>query len=416
MEEQRDNPAREDGQEDSRDTYMRRFGLWVLVALALVFLVVAYSMVYDALVGRVTPTITVKEGTLDSYAQCQAIIVRDEKLIRAQAPGIFHPVAKEGERLAKGGVAARIGGSQDPEEEAAQAGSVDESAGALLLLERAEGELNDARLYLSSKEMELAIYLNRIDTKSAARLEAEVQDAKLRVDSLIKARQDAQIAYELSLKAAQASVASQSPKDPGGIKVRTSRQAIASFNWDGLENRLNPANPDILDTDYLVAQSAGSGARALGDQLNEGDIVFREIGSLSTDLLLFIKGVDPESMRAGKAYRIRFPRLSSEKVSAILKSSKERDAGAVTAYFSLDRYVNSMTSLRTVEAELLMASYTGLIVPARAIGYDSGKPYVYVMRQDRFVRAYVVVLGTVAGEAVVASDALKPGDKVKFDG
>lgn len=416
MEEQRVNPAREDGQEDSRDTYMRRFGLWVLVALALVFLVVAYSMVYDALVGRVTPTITVKEGTLDSYAQCQAIIVRDEKLIRAQAPGIFHPVAKEGERLAKGGVAARIGGSQDPEEEAAQAGSPDESAGALLLLERAEGELNDARLYLSSKEMELAIYLNRMDTKSAARLEAEVTDAKLRVDSLIKARQDAQITYELSLKAAQASVASKSPKDPGGIKVRTSRQAIASFNWDGLENRLNPANPDILDTEYSVAQSAGSGARALGDQLNQGDIVFREIGSLSTDLLLFIKGVDPESMRAGKAYRIRFPRLSSEKVSAILKSSKERDGGAVTAYFSLDRYVNSMTSLRTVEAELLMASYTGLIVPARAIGYDSGRPYVYVMRQDRFVRAYVDVLGTVAGEAVVASNALKPGDKVKFDG
>lgn len=415
MEQQRDIPTREDGQEDGRDTYMRRFGLWVLVALALVFLVVAYSMVYDALVGRVTPTITVKEGTLDSYAQCQAIIVRDERLIRAAAPGIFHPVAEEGERLAKGGIAARIGGSPDPGDEA-QASPGSESTDALLLLERAEGELNDARLYLSSKEMELAIYLNRLDTKSAARLEAEVSEARIRVDGLIKAKQDAQVAYDLSLRAAAAQTASQSPKDPGGIKVRTSRQAIASFNWDGLENRLNPQNPDILDTDYSIAESAGSGARALGDQLNEGDIVFREIGSLSTDLLLFIKGVDPESLKAGRAYRIRFPRLSSEKVAAILKSSKERDGGSVAAYFSLDRYVNSMTSLRTVDAELLMASYTGLIVPSRAIGYDSGKPYVYVMRQDRFVKAYVDVLGTVAGEAAVSSDALKPGDKVKFDG
>ncbi len=416
MEDQRDNPAREDGQEDGRDTYMRRFGLWVLVALALIFLVVAYSMVYDALVGRVTPTITVKEGTLDSYAQCQAIIVRDEKLVRAAAPGIFHPVAEEGERLAKGGVAARIGGSEDPKEDAAQAGQEGEAANAFLLLERADGELNDARLYLSSKEMELAIYLNRLDTKSASRLEAEVSEAKLRVDTLVKAKQDAQIAYELSLKAAQASSAAQSHKDPGGIKVRTSRQAIASFKWDGLENKLNPANPDLLDTDYSIAGSAGSGARVLGDELNEGDIVFREIGSLSTDLLLFVRGVDPESLKAGRAYRVRFPRLSSEKVAAVLKSSKEKDGGSVTAYFSLDRYVNSMTSLRTVEAELLIASYTGLIVPARAIGYDSGKPYVFVMRQDRLVKAYVDVLGIVAGEAAVASDALKPGDKVKFDG
>ena len=415
MEDQRGNSARQDGQEDGRDTYMRRFGLWVLVALALVFLVVAYSMVYDALVGRVTPTITVKEGTLDSYAQCQALIVRDERLIRAAAPGIFHPVAKEGERLAKGGVAARIGGSPDSEE-GSQAASKDESADALLLLDRAEGDLSDARLYLSSKEMELAIYLNRNDTRNAKRLEAEVQEAKLRVDSLIKARQDAQIAYELSLRAAQAAAASQSLKDPGGIKVRTSRQAIVSFNWDGLENRLNPANLDILDTDYSVAEGAGSGARKPGDLLEEGDIVFREIGSLSTDLLLFIRGIDPESLKAGRAYRIRFPRLSSEKVAAMLRSSKEADGGAVTAYFSLDRYVNSMTSLRTVEAELLMASYTGLIIPSRAIGYDSGKPFVYVMRQDRFVKAYVDVLGTVAGEAAVSSDALKPGDKVKFDG
>lgn len=414
MDDQRGNPAREDGQEDVRDTYMRRFGLWVLVALALVFLVVAYSMVYDSLVGRVTPTITVKEGTLDSYAQCQAIIVRDERLIRAAAPGIFHPVASEGERLAKGGVAARIGGSAEPEGQ--EPGGDDESANALLLLERAEGELNDARLYLSSKEMELAIYLNRGESKSASRLEAEVADAKLRVESLIKARQDAHIAYELSLKASQVSASSQSSQDPGGIKVRTSRQAIASFSWDGLENRLSPSNPEILDTDYSIAAEAGSGARALGDQLSEGDIVFREIGSLSTDLLLFIKGVDPESLRAGRSYRIRFPRLSSEKVAAILKSSKEKDGGSVTAYFSLDRYVNSMTSLRTVEAELLTASYTGLIVPARAIGSDSGRPYVYVMRQDRFVKAYVEVLGTVAGEAAVSSEALKPGDKVKFDG
>lgn len=415
MEDQRDNPAREDGQEDVRDTYMRRFGLWVLVALALVFLVVAYSMVYDALVGRITPTIAIKEGTLDSYAQCQAIIVRDEKLVRAAAPGIFHPVAKEGERLSKGGVAARIGGSSEPEE-ASSGGGSDESADAMLLLERADGDLNDARLFLSSKEMELAIYLNRGDSKSAARLEAEVSDAKLRVESLIKARQDAYVAYELSLKAAQASASSQSPQDPGGIKVRTSRQAIASFSWDGLENRLNPANPGILDTDYSIIQEAGSGTRLLGDQLDEGDIVFREIGSLSTDLLLFIRGMDPESLKSGRAYRIRFPRLSSEKVAAILKSSKEKDGGSVTAYFSLDRFVNSMTSLRTVEAELLMASYTGLIVPVRAIGYDSGKPYVYVMRQDRFVKAYIEVLGTVAGEAAVSSDALKPGDKVKFDG
>ncbi len=398
--------------------YMRRFGLWVLIALALIFLTVAYSMVYDSLIGRVTPTIIVQEGTVERFASCNALVIRDERLVPASAPGSFNPVAKEGERLAKGGVAARIGGLPEPAEVVDVAQKLkDEADLALLLLEKADAALSDARIFLSAKEAELAIYLNRGDSRSAERLKKEVQDSKDRVAEAIAAKVAASEEYDAKLEAAMDAPSPVSADaELGGVKVRTGRQAVVSFEWDGLEDELSPANLTLLDMDYSISEEASENVRKPGDALLAGDIVFREVGSLSTDVLLYLQGVDPEFLLPGSMHRLRFTRMSSEKVAAKLKASKTADDGTVRAYLSLDRYVTSMTGMRTVEVELLLESYSGLIVPARAISTGDGKSVVRVMRQDRFIEVEVEVLGIVDGEAAVRSNSLRQGDKVRYDG
>ena len=406
------------GNRGSGGEYMRRFGLWVLIALALIFLTVAYSMVYDSLIGRVTPTIIVREGTVERFASCNALVIRDERLVLATAPGSFNPVAIEGERLAKGGLAARIGGLPEPAEAVDVAQKLkDEADLALLLLEKADAALSDARIFLSAKEAELAIYLNRGDSRSVERLKMEVQDSKDRVAAAIAAKVAASKEYDAKLEAASDAPSSVSADaELGGVKVRTSRQAVVSYEWDGLEDELSPANLTLLDMDYSISKEATQNARKPGDALLSGDIVFREVGSLSTDVLLYLQGVDPEFLLPGSMHRLRFTRMSSEKVAAKLKASKTADDGTVRAYLSLDRYVTSMTSMRTVEVELLLESYSGLIVPARAISTGSGKSVVRVMRQDRFIEVEVEVLGIVDGEAAVKSNSLRQGDKVRYDG
>lgn len=415
MEEGSGRNSIQDPAEQKNAGYLRRFGLWVAIALALVFATIAYSMVYDALIGRITPTIAIREGTIERFLRCDALIIRDEELVEATSEGAFNQVAKEGERLSKGGVAARIGGSAEPEHENGSSVIAQEAEEAALLFHKAEAVLNDARLFLSAKEAELAIYANREDPKGVARLESEVAEARQRVSDAMAANEKARDLYSMKAEAAAQEGPASAIKS-GGVSVRTKRQAVVSFNWDGLEEVLSPDNPGLLEVDFSILSEAKDYRRQQGDMIAKGGIVFREVGSLSTDVLLQMEGVDPDFLTEGRTYRIRFTKLSSEKVPVRLKSVKLMDGGFIRAYFSMDRYVTSMTSMRSADTELLLESYSGLVLPARAIATVAGKTVVYVLRKDKFIQAEVEVLGVVEGEAAVKSETLRQGDKIRYDG
>lgn len=399
-----------------RADYLRRFRLWVVVALALVFLTVAYSMVYDSLIGRITPTIAAREGTLEKFVPLKAVVIRDEKLVTASSSGTFNIVAPEGARVAKGEVIARIGGLT---EVASSEGSKEDSGllTALLELERAEAKESEARSFLAAKQAELKLYEAKEDVKGAARVKAQVDSADEALAAAVLERQAASKAYEERLALSKSAPSSaRVTTDPGGVRMRSERPAVISYSWDGLEDTLSPSNPELLDLPYSVAAKAAKAARSQGDEVMAGDVAFREISSISTDFLLYAAEVDPEILKAGAVQKVRFTRLSSEKVTVKVKSSKVDKSGFVVAHMSLDRYVSSMTSMRAVDVELLLESYSGLIIPARAITTGEGKSFVHVLRRDRFVLIEVEVLGVVNGEAAVRSDQLKQGDKVKYDG
>lgn len=404
--------------EDQGSGYLRRFGLLVVVALALVFLTAAYSMMYDALIGRITPTIAVREGTLERLAPAKAVIVREEKLIFSPVAGTLNIVAKEQSRLAKGEVAARIGGLPEPARNLSYA---EESRATLataeLVYNAAKARESEDASFLAAKRAELLIFEQRGDEKNTARLSAEVKEAEASLAESSRSTGKARAEFDrLSAEVAQLPESNGANVDPGGIRIRLDRPALISFEWDGLEAVFSSSNPGLLSIPYKQAASAVKAARKQGDELEKGDVAFREVASMTTDLLLYLEDVDPEIVKPGTSVKLRFPRLSSEKVAAKVRKIKEDDAGNVTAYVSLDRYVNSMTSMRTAEAELLLESFTGLIVPARAVSTGSGRSVVHVLRKDRFVPMEVEVIGIVYGEAVVRSVSLRQGDKVRYDG
>lgn len=416
VEEPKDKKA-EVGAEDARSGFLRRFGLWVLIALALIFLTVAYSMMYDSLIGRITPTIAVREGTLERFVVCKAVIIRDEAVVKAPAAGVFNVVAPDGSRVAKGETVVRIGGQPEPQE----GESVASEDGGLLLaqlaLEKAEAEEYDARAYLEAKQEELIIYEKKGDTKGADRIEAQIADAQAALTAKTSDKLDAKAEYQEKLAASKVAQASgKTSSDPGGLKVRATRPAAVSYSWDGLESIFSPANPGLLEVAFETASEAKATGRKQGDEVAEGDPIFREIGSISTDFLLYMRDVDPEIMKVGSNHRVRFSRLSSEKVSAKVKKYRQDGSGGITVYLSMDRYVSSMAGMRTADAELLLESFTGLIVPARAISTGGSRSSLQVLRRDRFITVDVEVLGIVGADAAVKSDALKPGDKVKYDG
>lgn len=401
---------------NERADYLRRFRLWVVVAMALLFLTVAYSMMYDSLIGRITPTIAAREGTLEKFVPLKAVIIRDERTVTASYSGTFNIVAPEGARVARGEVVARIGGLPEaaPEEKAKEDSGL---LTALLELEGAEAREYEARSFLAAKQSELKLYEAKEDQKGAARVKAQLDEAGDVLAAAVLEREAAARAYEEKLALSKSVPSSgRAQADPGGVKMRSERPAVISYSWDGLEDTLSPANPSLLDLPSTIAAKASKGARSQGDEIEAGDVAFREIGSISTDFLLYAVGVDPELLKAGAVQKVRFTRLSSEKVTAKVRRSKVDGSGAVVAHMSIDRYVSSMTNMRAVDVELLLESHSGLIIPARAITTGEGGSYVHVLRKDKFVLIEVDVLGIVNGEAAVSSDQLRQGDKVKYDG
>ncbi|HOA15832.1 MAG TPA: HlyD family efflux transporter periplasmic adaptor subunit [Bacillota bacterium] len=416
VEEPRERKAAEDT-EDARGGFLRRFGLWVLIALALIFLTVAYSMMYDSLIGRITPTIAVREGTLERFVPCKAVIIRDEAVVRSPAAGVLNVVAPEGSRVAKGETVVRIGGQPEPQQGESTAAGDGGLLIAQLELEKAEAAEYDARAYLQSKQEELIIYEKRGDQKGAERIRSQIADAQDALSAATAKKLDAKAAYQEKLAASKVAQAGGGAySDPGGLKVRATRPAAVSYSWDGLESLFSPANPGLLEVPYGAVSEAQQAVRKQGDEIAEGDPAFREISSISTDFLLYMRDVDPEIVKVGSNHRVRFSRLSSEKVSAKVKKYRQDGSGGITVYLTMDRYVSSMAGMRTTDAEFLLESYSGLIVPARAISTAGGRSSLQVLRRDRFIAVDVEVLGIVGADAAVRSDALKPGDKVKYDG
>ncbi|HPU96265.1 MAG TPA: HlyD family efflux transporter periplasmic adaptor subunit, partial [Bacillota bacterium] len=313
-------------------------------------------------------------------------------------------------------VVARIGGLSEaaPEEKAKEDSGL---LTALLELEGAEAREYEARSFLAAKQSELKLYEAKEDQKGAARVKAQLDEAGDVLAAAVLEREAAARAYEEKLALSKSVPSSgRAQADPGGVKMRSERPAVISYSWDGLEDTLSPANPSLLDLPSTIAAKASKGARSQGDEIEAGDVAFREIGSISTDFLLYAVGVDPELLKAGAVQKVRFTRLSSEKVTAKVRRSKVDGSGAVVAHMSIDRYVSSMTNMRAVDVELLLESHSGLIIPARAITTGEGGSYVHVLRKDKFVLIKVDVLGIVNGEAAVSSDQLRQGDKVKYDG
>ncbi|HPE16524.1 MAG TPA: HlyD family efflux transporter periplasmic adaptor subunit [Oscillospiraceae bacterium] len=178
---------------------------------------------------------------------------------------------------------------------------------------------------------------------------------------------------------------------------------------DGFESILTP---DILDgftpssLDALLAeQPAGGGS--FGKLILGGTWYYA--CSLPEETAARLK--DRTSVR------LRFTRDYTEEITMHVDRVGEAEDGRCAVVLSCDRYLEQITLLRRIPADLIFSTTTGLRVPTAAVRVQEGVTGVYCVSGLRAVFKPVTILGQAENYYIAAIDAansraLKAGDEV----
>lgn len=413
------SPPRRRIEDHSMEEGARKFYATAMaVAVVLVLAAGVVAMVRPFIVGRFAASETVAAGSLDVIYGGQALLIRNERVVIAPVSGTLHLVAVGGDRVGAGEVVAQILDSAGAAKLTKPASSSDTASAdavveASLREERERSRLSGIRLQLEMKMQERQVYVDRQDAKAVTRLTAEIaqleRDARLAEATVAAAK--AEIA---EAKRALARGAQSGSLQGGSLAVLRSRQAaFVSYHVDGLEVALDPRDVQVMEVDpgQLTPEPR---SLSEGEQVNAGQVVFREITDLYTELVLFANLGD-EEVKPGQTIRVRFPRLAQEAVSAKVVDVKLRPdlgEGRQAVRLVLDRFSVSLADLRMEQANMIVRTVYGLLVPAGAVAIRGGVTGVYVLRGNRYVFREVTVVGTVSGRTALTAKGVREGDKV----
>lgn len=399
-------------EEGARKFYTRAMAVIVVVVLAAGVI----AMVRPFIVGRFAASAVVTTGSLDIAFAGHALMIRNELVAITPTSGTFHMVTANGDRVGAGDIVAQV---LDPAAAAQLAKSTSTSdkalseaiADASLREERERTKLSGIKLQLQMKMQERQLYVDKQDVKAANSLSAEIsqleQDARLAEENIAAIR--AEIAQ--AQRALAGGKLLGSGQGGSSATLRSRQAALISYHVDGLELTLDPKHPNIMDVDpgQLTPEPR---ALAEGELVNAGQVVFREITDLYTELLFFASLGD-EQVKPGQMVKVRFPRLAQEAVSARVISVKPRPDlgdGCQVVRVMLERFSNSLADLRMEQASMIVRTIDGLVVPAAAVARRNGVTGVYVLRGNRYVFREVIVVGAVGSQAVVTG--VREGDQV----
>lgn len=239
----------------------------------------------------------------------------------------------------------------------------------------------------------------------------------------------------------------------GKKPVYAGAPGAVSYQIDGLEAVLTPAQADGIDLDKILAlldaeetstayKNVEAGNQAQDeDVLGTGKGLFKIVDNLS-DVYFLVRVKDPNkevNLEPDQRIRIRLPEGQQQKeasntgavevidtrISATVVSVIQSSEG-VQILFKIKRNDIVLSGARKMSVDILLDTIKGNIVPNKAIFYDeAGKPWVYVVKKSRLAIAEVTVVGTVddmsvieglsVGTAVVTNPSLaKEQQKVYF--
>lgn len=345
----------------------------LLGVLAVLLVAVIGIQLYIAFSNPYVVQTAYKSEINESFA-AKGVICRDEVLLTDQVSGAVSYEIQNGDKVAKNSVIAKMYPSEQDISNMAEAARLEEelqtvkdsqSAGATAgtlasSLNRQVASINDEYIdALISHDISslYSIKNSFLDSFNRSQiLFSDVTDFNARI-AVLQERIDA-------LKAQSGSSVSQIVAPVSGYYVN---------EMDGYESQLN-----LEDASQLTAEQIEGFFTAEKPAVNES-AAGKIITNVEWRYVAVMDGSDAAQLKEGSVYGLRFNSAGDDTVNAtVVSNDYEAAKEKAVVIFESDRISENLVKLRLEEAEVVLNTYTGIVIPKSALHIVDGERGVYI--------------------------------------
>ncbi len=308
----------------------------------------------------------IQEGTVEHKIASKGLIIRDENVFTAASGGVLKPLATEGSRVARGQKVALII-PEDQQEKIRELAKLEQDIVDLQIELMNSGKGAGARAIYDETNAALSSVVNLIrsdlvrsdissvggystslevliDQRSTKLLPIDFRDA--RIDQLKNTRSQ----LELSLGLDSGTIICQQP-------------GILSFELDGLEEQISIASALTITPDELNEHISKSTSSEESDNIvAKDDPVLRVTSSINQVIMFWLENTDAANFEVDTYQDLSIPKDGIVIPDCRIIRSQSYENGTLAA-FETSRRIEWFSDRRTVDAEIVTASTTGLRVP-----------------------------------------------------
>lgn len=232
-------------------------------------------------------------------------------------------------------------------------------------------------------------------------LENELGELKKKLENVKKA----QLQNEAAVEVLEKSIQLQEQKlEEIECTVFAPMAGTVSFSIDGYEDLLVPDKINSLEYGDLKVIEISGESEAVLEAAKINQAVLKIVDNLFLNLVTPLSG--GESLKSGRKYTVRFPDLGLELKAELLKLSED----GKTAVFLIKDVPFELLDERKVPVEIVAKTYKGIGVPVSAVINQKGEEGVLLFYDGRSIFKPVEVVA--CDDEVAIVEGIKLGDRV----
>ncbi|WP_422448198.1 HlyD family efflux transporter periplasmic adaptor subunit [Thermoanaerobacterium sp. DL9XJH110] len=377
---------------------------WCRLVLTFLPLILMVIIFFNQIVNR---TYVVDRGSIQKSFFSEAVVVKNEILIKSPTGGNLQFLVKSGERVRVNTplfiVTTNLGQKEEYEREIVELEkkikSLKESSVSSLSINVIDKSIDETR-----KELKQAVSKGQFEKTSALKNE---------LARLMKEKQEKIKVEESNIRLLEKALKEKRNKLQEIQKIVYSPAAgIVSFNIDGYENLLSPDTLQSLSSKQIKSINGQAIKR---DAENSGQVITATAGKPVlkivdnfTSFLVFDTGNN--RLEKGKSYDVRLPATGTRVKGKVIDVYEDGHVGVIL----IDEDLPELFDSRKVEIEVLTENYTGNLIPTSCLVSLDGRVGVYLLEQGEKVFTPVKVIAKSGDKAIV--EGLKLGDRILIKG
>lgn len=358
--------------------------------LVLCFLAVAFAYgTIRYILSRVLTRVEVAEfGRLEQSMTIQAVVMRNEALILSPIPGELRKICKDDEVVRADTVVVEVINS-----------NIEHQLEPLMSAVLSEIKRNDFQRNiavqtitdeLSNLKVQIVTARNNGDLKLVSELEVKKSDLEEQLQTIDAQFEDVETALSERFQGLD------ELSQVGIYSYTTKEGCLVSFRFDGYEYFLSPHNLELITVEDLQAVTDRLFTLHDGMDIAIGQPVVRVVNRFRMHVAFVVHGESLALFDEGKAVSLRFGNYGTQTHSAkVMRVLTSTGSDAAVIVCELASYVDELTSVRITPLEIILESYSGIILPETAVVQVKGKEHVYVVSDGAHVAVPVKVKGRI---------------------